>query len=171
MNKNSRPLTSKTVEKMRKSYYPSPLKISDFYSSSQFTKANNKSKRKLGQINYSSSMYSLYPALKSNSSFNFKSTSNLQHVNETLFKLYDPIQRINRLRVKMLKENHAKQELFELKNVKDDKNQLKLINININNKIQATDLNSFKPNRSTKRSKALNKIVSCSDWSRKSMFE
>ena len=116
-----------------------------------------------------SSIYVKQPLLLSN--------SNNQYINETLFKLYEPVQRINRLKAKMAQE---KQELLESTKLDKDKNRLSLINLQLNNQVQSTNFNSFKPNRSTRKryqyyqntsqinSKGDNKS---SDWSRKSLFE
>ena len=167
MNKKVPPLTSKTIEKMRISYFPNSI---SYYNSGselfQSKKNTNKRDRSLGKAFNSSSISNLYPASNLYSSFNDNSSLSLKYVNETLFKLYEPIQRLNRLKLKMAKENNGKKD-SEI--TREDKNRLALIDLKFNNPFQPT--NTFKPKRSIKKQINNNKEVLSSDWSRKSLFE
>jgi hypothetical protein len=168
MNKKLPPLKSKAIEKMRGNYVPS-YSLSDYNSGSEIFKSKRstfKRNRNFAQSYISSSISNLYPAYNSYSDFGYNSSANLKYVNQTLFKLYEPIQRLNRLKLKMAIENRDKKDA-ELK--KEENARLALIDLKFNNQIQST--NTFKPRRSIKKKVKNDKEALSSDWSRKSLFE
>jgi hypothetical protein len=128
---------------------------------------------------------------RSSTQTNYNSQSlNISSINENSFaKLYEPVQRINRLKLKMSSECSTHADYLDSStntfssNDQDTKNhlsQVTLINLELKNQnqINASSFNGFKPARRLSKTrtqlaqidtKKLN--TKSSDWSRKSLFE